>query len=98
VVSQRLSVANSDLGTGVAKWGTAPWPSELGQVTKVMGSKAISDAVASINAPRRTADYNGECESELSHSSLKSLAGNAFYRRMRMTDISRGRIASPSVK
>ncbi|KAK4685760.1 single-stranded-DNA-specific exonuclease, partial [Tremellales sp. Uapishka_1] len=47
-----------DLGTTVAKWGVPPWPSELGDVTKRVGAKSISDAVAGINAPRRTAEYN----------------------------------------
>ncbi|KAI9635701.1 uncharacterized protein MKK02DRAFT_24910 [Dioszegia hungarica] len=53
-----------DLGPSEAKWGKAPWPAELGDMLKSVadkssvGSKNVSDAVAAVNAPRRTADYN----------------------------------------
>lgn len=49
-----------DLGPSEAKWGTPPWPAELGPVVKKLGSKNFADAVAGINAPRRTAEYDGE--------------------------------------
>jgi len=71
-----------DLGTSVAKWGTAPWPSELGRVTKELGSKAFSDGVAGINAPRRTAEYNvpKAWDIYLDARTPSQLASNAFLK------------------
>lgn len=66
--------ATGDLGP--VKWGTGPWPAELGEVLKTLvhptstcsgrlligrqGTKNISEAVSGVNAPRRTAEYNGK--------------------------------------
>jgi hypothetical protein len=48
-----------DLGPGI-KWGEPPWPAHIAQTAKQYGSKTIADAVGAINAPRRTAEYNGK--------------------------------------
>ncbi|ORX34770.1 hypothetical protein BD324DRAFT_634900 [Kockovaella imperatae] len=47
-----------DLGPNAAEWGQPPWPTELGRLSKRLGSKALADSVAAINAPRRTAEYD----------------------------------------
>ncbi|WWD09001.1 hypothetical protein V865_007116 [Kwoniella europaea PYCC6329] len=71
-----------DLGTTVPKWGTAPWPSELGTVFKRLGSKAFSEAVSGVNAPRRTAEYNvpKAWDIMLNARSPSELASNAFLK------------------
>ncbi|WWD22490.1 hypothetical protein CI109_106983 [Kwoniella shandongensis] len=68
-----------DLGTSVAKWGVAPWPAELGIVTKRYGSKVFSEAVSGINAPRRTAEYNA-WDIMLDAKSPGDMASNAFLK------------------
>nr|XP_031863515.1 uncharacterized protein CI109_000765 [Kwoniella shandongensis]KAA5530587.1 hypothetical protein CI109_000765 [Kwoniella shandongensis] len=71
-----------DLGTSVAKWGVAPWPAELGIVTKRYGSKVFSEAVSGINAPRRTAEYNvpKAWDIMLDAKSPGDMASNAFLK------------------
>jgi hypothetical protein len=56
-----------DLGPGT-KWGQPPWPAHIGETAKKYGSKTIADAVAAINAPRRTAEYNGERQARQEYS------------------------------
>lgn len=51
-----------DLGPGI-KWGKSdqgPWPAHIGATSKKYGAKMVADAVGAINAPRRTAEYDGE--------------------------------------
>ncbi|WWC85785.1 uncharacterized protein L201_000652 [Kwoniella dendrophila CBS 6074] len=71
-----------DLGTSVPKWGIAPWPSELGTTFKRLGSKAFSEAVSGVNAPRRTAEYNvpKAWDIMLKASNPTDLASNAFLK------------------
>ncbi|WVR03621.1 hypothetical protein IAU60_000614 [Kwoniella sp. DSM 27419] len=71
-----------DLGTTVPKWGTAPWPSELGAAFKRLGSKSFSEAVSGVNAPRRTAEYNvpKAWDIMLNARSPSDMANNAFLK------------------
>ncbi|KAK8845538.1 hypothetical protein IAR55_006253 [Kwoniella newhampshirensis] len=64
-----------DLGTSVAKWGTPPWPSDLGNVTKRFGSKVFSEAVSGINAPLPKA-----WDIMLNANSPNDMASNAFLK------------------
>ena len=48
-----------DLGPSAVKWNQPPWPSYLGDVVKSVSKKAIQEAVSMMNAPRRTAEYEG---------------------------------------
>lgn len=48
-----------DLGSTAVKWGEGPWPAHLGDVMKRVSKKALSEAVSMMNAPRRTAEYQG---------------------------------------
>lgn len=48
-----------DLGATAVKWGDGPWPAELGESVKIYTKKAITDSVSMINAPRRTAEFDG---------------------------------------
>ncbi|ORY34226.1 DHH phosphoesterase [Naematelia encephala] len=75
-----------DLGTTVAKWGRPPWPAELQEVVKQVGAKNVSDAVASINAPRRTADYNvpKAWDIYLHASHPSEVSRNAFFKLCRL--------------
>ncbi|KAL7420743.1 hypothetical protein Q5752_004695 [Cryptotrichosporon argae] len=75
-----------DLGPGEAKWGTPPWPAELGVVTKQFGSKVFSDAVACVNSPRRTAEYNvpKAWDIYLGAAEPRQLASNAFFQLCKM--------------
>jgi hypothetical protein len=45
-----------DLGASV-KW-SAPFPEHLGSLAKTLGKKNLTDAVALVNAPRRSSAYN----------------------------------------
>lgn len=71
-----------DLGTNTVKWGISPWPSELGVALKESGAKNVSDAVAGINAPRRTAEYNvpRAWEIMLEAERPSQIASNAFLK------------------
>ncbi|WRT63865.1 uncharacterized protein IL334_000790 [Kwoniella shivajii] len=75
-----------DLGTSVPKWGTGPWPSELGSVFKKLGSKSFSEAVSGVNAPRRTAEYNvpKAWDIMLNSKTPWDLASNAFLKLCKM--------------
>ncbi|WVF66062.1 hypothetical protein IAT40_000800 [Kwoniella sp. CBS 6097] len=75
-----------DLGTSVPKWGTAPWPSELGGVFRKLGSKSFSEAVSGINAPRRTAEYNvpKAWDIMLAARTPADMANNAFLKLCRL--------------
>ena len=48
-----------DLGPSAVNWNEKPWPSHLGDVVKKVTKKALTDAVSMMNAPRRTAEYQG---------------------------------------
>lgn len=48
-----------DLGPTAVKWGEGPWPAHLGNVVRRETKKALSKAVSMMNAPRRTAEYQG---------------------------------------
>ncbi|CAD6575066.1 MAG: hypothetical protein TREMPRED_001293 [Tremellales sp. Tagirdzhanova-0007] len=71
-----------DLGPAEAKWGSAPWPSDLGEVLKRFGTKSMSDAVACINAPRRTAEYDvpKAWDTMLMAKSPAEIASNAYLK------------------
>lgn len=47
------------------KFGEGPWPATLADVVKQETKKAITDAIAMINAPQRSAEYNGASLSDL---------------------------------
>ncbi|OCF45106.1 hypothetical protein I317_00907 [Kwoniella heveanensis CBS 569] len=81
-----VGVIGADLGTSVPKWGTAPWPSELGGVFRKLGSKSFSEAVSGINAPRRTAEYNvpKAWDIMLAARTPADMANNAFLKLCRL--------------
>lgn len=48
-----------DLGPSAVNWNKPPWPAHLGEKVKSVSKKAIQEAVSAMNAPRRTAEYEG---------------------------------------
>ncbi|RXK38730.1 hypothetical protein M231_04040 [Tremella mesenterica] len=74
-------IGGADLGTTTAKWGNPPWPGASADSHR-HGAKTMSEAVASINAPRRTAEYNGqaECQIFLNADKASDIATNAFLK------------------
>ncbi|GAA6052822.1 hypothetical protein JCM3770_006269 [Rhodotorula araucariae] len=47
-----------DLGGGKVKFGSEPWPASLAAIEKSVTKTALSKAVALLNAPRRTPQFN----------------------------------------